>query len=55
MALAVADFATAIVAADTIRAQELPGSLSLEPGLSSTLGRNRDHPVNYALIVFEKY
>ena len=31
-------------------AQELPGNLSLEPGLSSIpkLNGNRDHPVSYA-------
>ena len=55
VALAVADSATAVVLAGTVRAQELPGSPSLEPGLSSTLGRSRDHPVSYAFVVAENY
>ncbi len=42
------EFTDALV--DRDHAQELPGNLSLEPGLSSISGLhgNRDHPVSYA-------
>jgi len=50
VALAVASSTTADVLVDVNCAQELPGNLSLEPGLSSIskLDGNRDHPVSYA-------
>ena len=38
------------------RAQELPGSLSMEPGLSSaTIQHCRDHPVSYSTCGMGKY
>src|SRR6476661_4484982 len=41
---------SAVARVDLSCAQELPGNLSMEPGLSSIskLNENRDHPVSYA-------
>jgi hypothetical protein len=52
VALAVASSTLPILLVDKNCAQELPGNLSMEPGLSSIskLSGNRDHPVSYALI-----